>query len=81
MFLSPRLAVTLGTSDPKSRLKDISREVAQKAVEVRGMHPSRRDQDKMERRRQDAHYRGVELHTGTLSHTHIHTHRFTCTHT
>uniref|UniRef100_A0A8C7GG68 Ubiquitin specific peptidase 53 n=1 Tax=Oncorhynchus kisutch TaxID=8019 RepID=A0A8C7GG68_ONCKI len=49
--------VTLGTSDPKSRLKDISREVAQKAVEVRGMHPSRRDQDKMERRRQDAHYR------------------------
>uniref|UniRef100_A0A8C7F087 Ubiquitin specific peptidase 53 n=1 Tax=Oncorhynchus kisutch TaxID=8019 RepID=A0A8C7F087_ONCKI len=50
-------AVKLGTSDPKSRLKDISSEVVMKAGEVRGMHPSRRDQDKTERRRQDARYR------------------------
>ncbi|XP_042154293.1 inactive ubiquitin carboxyl-terminal hydrolase 53-like isoform X2 [Oncorhynchus tshawytscha] len=49
--------VKLGTSDPKSRLKDISREVVMKAGEVRGMHPSRRDQDRTERRRQDARYR------------------------
>ncbi|XP_045077684.1 inactive ubiquitin carboxyl-terminal hydrolase 53-like [Coregonus clupeaformis] len=49
--------VKLGTSDPKSRLKDISREVVQKAGEVRGMHPSRRDQDRTERRRQDTRYR------------------------
>ncbi|XP_041723561.2 inactive ubiquitin carboxyl-terminal hydrolase 53 [Coregonus clupeaformis] len=49
--------VTLGTSDPKSRLKDISREVAQKAGEIRGMHPSRRDQDRTEKRRQDVRHR------------------------
>ncbi|XP_021433731.2 inactive ubiquitin carboxyl-terminal hydrolase 53 isoform X1 [Oncorhynchus mykiss] len=49
--------VKLGTSDPKSRLKDISREVVMKAGEVRGMHSSRRDQDRTERRRQDARYR------------------------
>uniref|UniRef100_A0AAZ3R7P4 USP domain-containing protein n=1 Tax=Oncorhynchus tshawytscha TaxID=74940 RepID=A0AAZ3R7P4_ONCTS len=53
----PCCAVKLGTSDPKSRLKDISREVVMKAGEVRGMHPSRRDQDRTERRRQDARYR------------------------
>ncbi|KAJ8008275.1 hypothetical protein DPEC_G00103110 [Dallia pectoralis] len=48
--------VKLGTSDPKTRLKDFSKEVAQKAAEIRGMHPFRRDPDKTERRKQDAHY-------------------------
>ncbi|KAL0970313.1 hypothetical protein UPYG_G00240310 [Umbra pygmaea] len=42
--------VKLGISEPKSRLKDISKEVAQRVAEVRSMHPSRRDQDKADRR-------------------------------
>uniref|UniRef100_A0A3P9A8V7 USP domain-containing protein n=1 Tax=Esox lucius TaxID=8010 RepID=A0A3P9A8V7_ESOLU len=48
--------VKLGTGDPKSRLKDFSKEVAQKAAEIRSMHPFRKDQDRTERRR-DAHHR------------------------
>ncbi|XP_034532536.1 inactive ubiquitin carboxyl-terminal hydrolase 53 isoform X2 [Notolabrus celidotus] len=43
--------------DPKSRLRDISREVAQKAGEVRGMHPSRRDPDRSGQRRPESRYR------------------------
>ncbi|CAJ1086310.1 inactive ubiquitin carboxyl-terminal hydrolase 53 isoform X1 [Xyrichtys novacula] len=44
-------------SDPKNRLREISREVAQKAGEVRGMHPSRRDPDRSGQRRIESRYR------------------------
>uniref|UniRef100_A0A8C4NWJ2 Ubiquitin specific peptidase 53 n=1 Tax=Dicentrarchus labrax TaxID=13489 RepID=A0A8C4NWJ2_DICLA len=45
----------ISTSDPKRR--DISREVAQKAAEVRGMHPSRREPDRSAQRRQESRHR------------------------
>uniref|UniRef100_A0A8C4I7P2 Ubiquitin specific peptidase 53 n=1 Tax=Dicentrarchus labrax TaxID=13489 RepID=A0A8C4I7P2_DICLA len=47
--------VKISTSDPKRR--DISREVAQKAAEVRGMHPSRREPDRSAQRRQESRHR------------------------
>ncbi|XP_041635199.1 inactive ubiquitin carboxyl-terminal hydrolase 53-like [Cheilinus undulatus] len=47
----------MSSSDPKSRLREISREVAQKAGEVRGMHPSRRDLDRGGQRRPESRYR------------------------
>lgn len=50
--------VKIVTSDPKSRLGEISREVAQKAGEVRGMHPSRREPDRSGQRRPESRYRG-----------------------
>ncbi|XP_032399965.1 inactive ubiquitin carboxyl-terminal hydrolase 53 isoform X1 [Etheostoma spectabile] len=49
--------VKIGTSDPKSRLREISREVAQRAGEVRGMHPSRREPDRSGQRRPESRYR------------------------
>ncbi|KAM4612009.1 inactive ubiquitin carboxyl-terminal hydrolase 53 isoform 2-T2 [Polymixia lowei] len=49
--------VKIGSGDPKSRLKEISREVAQRAGEVRGTHPSRRDPDRSGHRRPDSRYR------------------------
>ncbi|KAM8747112.1 inactive ubiquitin carboxyl-terminal hydrolase 53 isoform 1-T2 [Acanthopagrus schlegelii] len=45
------------TSDPKSRIRDISREVAQKAGEMRGMHTSRREHDRSGQRRQESRHR------------------------
>uniref|UniRef100_A0A671YVU6 Ubiquitin specific peptidase 53 n=1 Tax=Sparus aurata TaxID=8175 RepID=A0A671YVU6_SPAAU len=42
------------TSDPKSRLRDISREVAQRAGDMRGMHPSRREPDRSGQRRPES---------------------------
>ncbi|CAG5929282.1 unnamed protein product [Menidia menidia] len=48
-----------GTSDPKSRLRDISREVAQKAGELRGMHLSRQDADRSGPRRLDTRYKDL----------------------
>ncbi|XP_060922420.1 inactive ubiquitin carboxyl-terminal hydrolase 53-like [Limanda limanda] len=52
-----RAPVNIVTSDPKSRIRDISREVAQKAGEVRGMHPSRREPDRSGQRRVETRYR------------------------
>nr|XP_019950974.1 PREDICTED: inactive ubiquitin carboxyl-terminal hydrolase 53-like [Paralichthys olivaceus] len=49
--------VKIGASDPKSRLRDISREVAQRAGEVRGMHPSRREPDRSGQRRLETRHR------------------------
>ncbi|XP_068444306.1 inactive ubiquitin carboxyl-terminal hydrolase 53 [Clinocottus analis] len=49
--------VKIGTSDPKSRLRDISREVAQRAGEVRGMHRPRREPDRSGHRRPESRYR------------------------
>uniref|UniRef100_A0A8C4I4U2 Ubiquitin specific peptidase 53 n=1 Tax=Dicentrarchus labrax TaxID=13489 RepID=A0A8C4I4U2_DICLA len=40
-----------------SERRDISREVAQKAAEVRGMHPSRREPDRSAQRRQESRHR------------------------
>lgn len=47
-----------GAADPKSRLRDISREVAQRAGELRGMHPSRREPERSGHRRPESRYRG-----------------------
>ncbi|XP_042368149.1 inactive ubiquitin carboxyl-terminal hydrolase 53-like [Plectropomus leopardus] len=49
--------VKIGNNDPKSRLREISREVAQRAGEVRGMHPSRREPDRSGQRRPESRYR------------------------
>ncbi|XP_028284750.1 inactive ubiquitin carboxyl-terminal hydrolase 53 isoform X2 [Parambassis ranga] len=49
--------VKIGTTDPKSRLREISREVAQRAGEVRAMHSSRRDHDRSGQRRPESRYR------------------------
>ncbi|XP_029941963.1 inactive ubiquitin carboxyl-terminal hydrolase 53 isoform X2 [Salarias fasciatus] len=49
--------VKIGTGDPRSRLRDISREVAQRAGEVRGMHPSRREPDRSGQRRPETRHR------------------------
>ncbi|XP_056156449.1 inactive ubiquitin carboxyl-terminal hydrolase 53-like [Lampris incognitus] len=49
--------VKIASSDPKSRIRDISREVAQRAAEVRGMHPSRREPDRSGQRRPESHYK------------------------
>ncbi|XP_071751439.2 ubiquitin carboxyl-terminal hydrolase 53 isoform X3 [Centroberyx gerrardi] len=49
--------VKIGTSDPKNRLREISREVAQRAGEVRGMHPPRREPDRSGQRRPESRYR------------------------
>lgn len=49
--------VKMSTSDPKSRLREISREVAHRAGEVRGMHPSRREPDRSGQRRLESRYR------------------------
>ncbi|XP_072232099.1 inactive ubiquitin carboxyl-terminal hydrolase 53 [Leuresthes tenuis] len=52
-----RGTVRTGTSDPKSRLREISREVAHRAGELRGMHSSRRDADRSGQRRPDTRHR------------------------
>ncbi|CAN9509540.1 unnamed protein product [Ophioblennius macclurei] len=49
--------VKIGANDPRSRLRDISREVAQRAGEVRGMHPSRREPDRSGQRRPESRHR------------------------
>uniref|UniRef100_UPI0037E86B41 inactive ubiquitin carboxyl-terminal hydrolase 53 n=1 Tax=Semicossyphus pulcher TaxID=241346 RepID=UPI0037E86B41 len=49
--------VKISSNDPKSRLRDISREVAQRAGEVRGMHPTRREPDRSGQRRPESRYR------------------------
>lgn len=49
--------VKIGTNDPRSRFREISREVAQKAGEVRGMYPSRREPDRSGQRRSESRYR------------------------
>ncbi|KAM6960362.1 LOW QUALITY PROTEIN: inactive ubiquitin carboxyl-terminal hydrolase 53 [Tautogolabrus adspersus] len=52
-----RAPVKMNSSDPKSRLRELSREVAQKAEEARRMHPSRRDLDRSAQRRPESRYR------------------------
>ncbi|XP_070849599.1 inactive ubiquitin carboxyl-terminal hydrolase 53 [Chaetodon trifascialis] len=49
--------VKIAANDPKSHFRDISREVAQRAGEVRGMHPSRREPDRSGQRRLESRYR------------------------
>lgn len=49
--------VKIGTNDPRSRFRDISREAAQRAGEVRGMHPSRKESDRSGQRRPESRYR------------------------
>nr|XP_043877491.1 inactive ubiquitin carboxyl-terminal hydrolase 53 isoform X2 [Solea senegalensis] len=49
--------VKMTSTDPKSRLRDISREAAQKAGEVRSIHPARREPDRGGQRRQETRYR------------------------
>ncbi|XP_037614796.1 inactive ubiquitin carboxyl-terminal hydrolase 53 [Sebastes umbrosus] len=49
--------VKSGPSDPKGRLRDISREVAHRAGEVRGMHPARREPDRSGQRRPESRHR------------------------
>lgn len=48
----------IGTSNPQSCLREISKEVAQRAGELRGMHSSRRDADRSGQRKLDPRYRG-----------------------
>ncbi|XP_037539219.1 inactive ubiquitin carboxyl-terminal hydrolase 53 [Nematolebias whitei] len=45
------------TNEPKSRFRDFSKEVAQRAGEQRGMHSSRRDADRSGQRRLDPRHR------------------------
>ncbi|KAM9836642.1 LOW QUALITY PROTEIN: inactive ubiquitin carboxyl-terminal hydrolase 53 [Aulostomus maculatus] len=47
----------IGTSDPKRPFREISRVVAQRTGEVRGMHPSRRESDRSGQRRPESRYR------------------------
>lgn len=69
-------AVKISTFDPKSRLKELSREVAQRAGEVRGMHPSRREPDRSGQRRPESRYRGkshihsTQINRCNPAHTH-----------
>uniref|UniRef100_A0A665XGC5 Inactive ubiquitin carboxyl-terminal hydrolase 53-like n=1 Tax=Echeneis naucrates TaxID=173247 RepID=A0A665XGC5_ECHNA len=49
--------VKIAASDPKSRIREISREVAHRAGEVWGMHPSRREPDRSGQRRLESRYR------------------------
>uniref|UniRef100_A0A1A7WPU1 Ubiquitin specific peptidase 53b n=1 Tax=Iconisemion striatum TaxID=60296 RepID=A0A1A7WPU1_9TELE len=53
---SGRGQVKTGNIDPKSRVRELPREVAHRA-ELRGMHPSRRDADRSGQRRQDMRHR------------------------
>lgn len=53
-------AVKVGTVDPKNRLRDISREVAQKAGEMRGTHAPRKDSEWSGQRRPEPHHRGTQ---------------------
>lgn len=49
--------VKIGTNDPRSRIKELSREVAQKAGEIRGLHPFRRQPDRSGQREPESHSR------------------------
>lgn len=52
--------VKIGTSDPKSRLREISKEVAQRAGELRGLHLSRREPERSSPRRAETRHRGTD---------------------
>lgn len=58
-----RSAVKVATVDPKSRLRDISREIAQKAGEMRGTPVPRKDSERSGQRRPESHYRGTASHS------------------
>ncbi|XP_017269940.1 inactive ubiquitin carboxyl-terminal hydrolase 53-like isoform X2 [Kryptolebias marmoratus] len=45
------------TNDPKSHVRELSREVAHRAGELRGMHPSRREADRSGHRRMEPRHR------------------------
>ncbi|XP_075999865.1 ubiquitin carboxyl-terminal hydrolase 53 isoform X2 [Genypterus blacodes] len=49
--------VKMGTSDPRSRLRDLSKEVAHRAGELRGMHPARREPERSAHRRLESCHR------------------------
>ncbi|XP_038588113.1 inactive ubiquitin carboxyl-terminal hydrolase 53 isoform X2 [Micropterus salmoides] len=56
-YSAGRGPVKIATIDPKSRLREISREVAQRAGEVRGMHPFKKEPDRRGQQRPEARYR------------------------
>lgn len=60
----PCFAVKVSAADPKSRLRDISREVAQKAGEMRGVHIPRKDSERSVQRRTESYHRGTQSHSG-----------------
>ncbi|XP_026154904.1 inactive ubiquitin carboxyl-terminal hydrolase 53 [Mastacembelus armatus] len=49
--------VKISTSDPRSRIRELSREVAQRAGEIRGMHPFRKEPDRSGQRRPESRSR------------------------
>lgn len=49
--------VKIASSNPGSRLREFSREVAQRVGEVRGMHPARRESDRSGQQRPESRYR------------------------
>lgn len=51
--------VKINLGDPKSRLREFSREVAQKAGEMRGILPSRREPERSAPRRPETRHRGT----------------------
>lgn len=57
-LLSLSFEVKIGSGDPKSRPRDIFREVAQRSGAARGMLPSRREPDKSGHRRPELRHRG-----------------------
>lgn len=60
----PCFAVNVGPADPKSRLRDVSREVAQKAGEMRGVHIPRKDSERSVQRRAESRHRGRQSPSG-----------------
>lgn len=59
----------MGTSEPKSCLREISKEVAQRAGELRGLHLSRREPERSSPRRSESRHRGTDGHQHQRSHT------------
>lgn len=61
--------VKIGTSEPKNRLREISKEVAQRAGELRGLHLSKREPERSSPRRSESRHRGTDGHEHQKSHT------------
>lgn len=62
LFFVHLFLVKIGTSEPKSRLREISKEVAQRAGELRGLHLSRREPERSSPRRSESRHRGTDGH-------------------
>lgn len=69
VFLFVFFSVKIGTSEPKSRLREISKEVAQRAGELRGLHLPRRDPERSSPRRLESRHRGTDGHQHQRSRT------------